>query len=252
MKEDNSKTNPDSHGGNTGEGHTIGREDVGKMLQSWTRLMAIMGSAVCHDMNNPLQGVLGFVDLLLQTENDSKRNEDLAYVFECSLQCREFSDDLGRLVQRYPIVHSEFDVEAFWEGVLSHCSSTWAEKKLCFETSVNVVSPPSEIEPHYFLLILFGVVGNACEKAFAGDSIKVSLVVGGSDRIRLKVGLHPHQPTTNSATSRGETPNHSGFVSNHLLWLAGRAARLEGGRLEGDFDSSARTVLVILPLLEDD
>lgn len=241
------------------------REDVGKMLESWKHIMAIMGSAVCHDLNNPLQGVLGFVDLLMQTEQDSRRMEDLDFILDCSIQCRDFANDLGKLVEKHPMIHAEFDVEGLWEEVLAYCRLNWSEKKLHFKTSLKVISPPSGMDPHYFLAILFGVVGNACERAMEGTTITISLTVGGEGRLRMEARIDPEVKVASGGgdsassfvsksvarpDSERRRRDHSGIAGDHLLWLAKRAARLQQGRLEGGFNTAKGAVLVELPVLD--
>lgn len=228
------------------------REDIGKILFAWRRLMGVFGAAVCHDLNNPLQGVVGFLDLLLQTEENPQRKADLDYVLDCGLQCRELADGLGRLVERYPPASTSFDVESYWEEVLSRCRKDWAEKELEFHPKLEVLSPPEEIDPYYFLTMVYGTLGEACLRAPMAGNVTIKLTLGGDERLRMVVDLEPPHlggvPLKDFETT-DKASNELGFDKGLGLWLARRAARLQGGRLEGDFraESGAQSVLILLP-----
>lgn len=238
-------------------------EDIGDILRAWQSILGILGSAVCHDLNNPLQGVIGFMDLLVHTEQDSKRKADLEYVLTYGNGCRKIADSVGKLVEKYPPVCSTFNAEGYWEEILALCQKRWAEKKLRFETSVSVKAPPVEIDPYYFIVILYGVLENCCMRSSPGSKVIISLTFGDPGRLRLKVKLNPADPEKVLSTEMGEkdmaalsaldNKSKIGADENHWLWLAGKAARIMQGRLESTLssDESSYSVLVDLPDKEE-
>lgn len=238
-------------------------EDIGDILRAWQSILGIFGSAVCHDLNNPLQGVIGFMDLLVHTEQDSRRKADLEYVLTYGNGCRKIADNVGKLVEKYPPVVSSFDAKGYWEAILALCQKRWVEKKLRFKTSISVKAQPVEIDPYYFIVILYGVLENSCMRAAAESRVIVSLTIGDPGRLRLKVKLNPAEPEKVLSTeirekdiaalSALDKKKKIGADENHWLWLAGKAARIMQGRLESTLtsDESSYSVLVDLPDKEE-
>lgn len=250
------ETKPQKHQYDEAEIEEPKREDIPQILYAWRRLMGVFGAAVCHDLNNPLQGVVGFLDLLLQTEENPQRKADLDYVLDCGLQCRGLADGLGKLVERYPPASTTFDVESYWEEVLTQCRRDWAEKELEFHPELELLSSPEGIDPYYFLTMLYGTLGEACLRSPLAGNVKVKLTLGGDERLRMVVEIEPPhtggRPPKDFETTN-EASNELGFDKGLGLWLARRAARLQGGRLEGDFrvEKGPQSVLILLPYQDD-
>jgi hypothetical protein len=243
-----------------GEGTAAEKTDYDSMVSAWKRVLGVLGAAVCHDLNNPLQGVVGFLDLVLHSEQDTDKRRDLDYVLECGLHCREIADELGRMVERFPPQYSDVDVRRVLEAVGRACGGEHAVSAPTLEMEVAEEVETVRTDDIYLYLIASGLISGAFRVAGPGGRVSVAVEPSTPEELTLRVSAERNDPVRSEGGAAtgdqqvADPPPARGLDLlryNVWFWLARRAARLLGGRLEGGFSSGSTEAGVHLPRTAD-
>ncbi len=182
--------------------------ELGRLLAVCRKVVAVAGAAVCHDVNNPLQGVVGFADLLLQDEGQPGRR-DLEMIFHSAREVQALLARLGDLAGEHPPEPVPVDTEGFCRAVLE----TWPVRE--YELAVEDAVAEVATDPVYFLLLLRGLTAPV-----------------GSGRLHLDARIQDGRLELRAEwVGEGLVANTGarGLDRGLDLWLGRRAARLLGG-----------------------
>jgi len=200
------------------------------------KVVGIMGAAVCHDMNNPLQGVVGFMDIILHTPESEIRRDDLEFVFQSGLECRKLSDNLGDIAERYPPLEGRHDLGVLlrgaWDVVMGDINPGP-------RFAVNIPDDLRMVpwDDVYLGVILVGVLS----EGIGAKNVTVRVAVLRGKVFRLDVDFSGMTPGQAAARP---------FPDGLDGWLGRRAARLLGGTWSSEFEGDAGVVTVELPWAE--
>lgn len=197
------------------------------------KVLGIMGAAVCHDLNNPLQGVVGFMDIILHAPTSEIRRDDLEFVLQSGLECRKLSDGLGEISEQYPPHAGRHDLDALLRGAWDVVVGDLAHKPrfaMSLPDELRMVSWDSV----YLGTILVGVLS----EAVGAKAVAVRAAILRGNVFRLDVDF--------SGLPKGRTGSKP-FSEGVDAWLGRRAARLLGGTWTSEFEGDAGVVTVELP-----
>ncbi len=238
------------------------REAQERLLQA-QKLAAIgqLGAGVAHEINNPLAGILGNVQLLLLK---GRRNGTLDEATLAALQkveaaakrCRDITGALLRFSQqRSAEVKGEVDLNAVVEDVLRLTREQSAGVQVAIETALDPACPRVRGDPGQLSQLLLHLVTNALT------------AVDGRPQPRVEIGIRKNgseATITVSDNGKGIDPEiqhriFEPFFTTKDVWtglglglsVAYRIAEDHGGRIEVESTpGEGATFRVVLPLAE--
>jgi signal transduction histidine kinase len=148
-------------------------------------------SSVSHELRTPLTAVTGYVELLLEDENDERSRRYLEIVERNALRLRELVDDLlfaarlqvGGLVEldRVPV-----DLVLLAEEAVETAAPTAASAGVDLRLRADPELPLLEGDPERLSRLLANLVSNAIKFTPAGGRVEVALARDG-DSVQLEV-----------------------------------------------------------------
>ncbi len=185
--------------------------DFQRCVSVWRRVVGVAGAAMCHDLNNPLQGVVGFADLLVQTATGDVK-DDLQLILDGGVACRTLADEFGSLAETYGPQPEDVSLRQIVGWVLF---SSIPEDR--WEVEIPEGLDVLRVDQVYLALILQGLCScppGTCRKA----SFEASK---GPDGVVLRCELEVIEPVADESGPKSID-----------YWLGRRAARLVGGSME--------------------
>ncbi len=188
--------------------------DFDRSLAVWRKVLGVAGAALCHDLNNPLQGVVGFADLLVQTVQNDDLRSDLQVILEGGLACRRLADGFGELAEEFGPEAEDVGLDDLSRKVLF---PTVPEDKwrLDIPERLRIV----HADPLYLALVLRGLCS-----------------MGGKETTEARLGAHVGEEAGEvwlscELVQTRVDPAGSG-PQDLEYWLGRRAARLLGGGMD--------------------
>lgn len=217
---------------------TADPEAVAEALFRFEQVIGLMGAAFAHELNNRLQGVIGFLDLLVRTEPNAERRRDLEYALNATLECRTFAKRTGDLSERYPPRLVELRLEPLLRSVFAACARVHeaAQVDLSVQVPAEIVCVRSE--PVLLVVGVYGLLDNAF-RAAAGNvgrkgriGVSCSVVEGGTWAVAVTDDGKGGQPEVLQRAGQPFVSDRQGPGMGVGLWLARRAAKILGGQME--------------------
>jgi signal transduction histidine kinase len=211
-----------------------------------------MGEAFAHELNNRLQGVVGFLDIIVRTEQDESRRKDLEFVLDSTLKCREFAVNVGDLSERHPARRVEIPVEPLIRSVAAFCAKQHGDVDA--EVMVEVAAKVEKVrtEPALVTVALYGLVDNAFRALPKKGEIKVSCVSTDEGEWTLSVADDGKGMAREMVDRAGQpfATNKEGPAVGVGLWFARRVSKILGGRMHvmSGGPGQGTTVTVSVPL----
>jgi len=148
-------------------------------------------ATMTHELRTPMNGVLGILELLHQTDLDAEQRELIDVIGGSAEALLKIIDDIldlskieaGKMeIERLPLAPLPLI-----EGVADTLAPHAHRKKLSFNTYVDPTVPPAIVgDPVRLRQILFNLIGNAIKFTEHG-SVSVQLTTEGPGQLRLNV-----------------------------------------------------------------
>ncbi len=156
------------------EGEVMGTIHIAKEITNEKRLqdkliqsekMAAMGqmaSGIAHEINNPLNSILGYATYLLETLNETSGKEELNRIARAAERCKETVKRFLDFARETPKRIESVDIKEVLENVLSMCHHTISSQKIKVIKEIGsglwIGADKGQIEEVFVNIIL-----NACD-----------------------------------------------------------------------------------------
>jgi two-component system sensor histidine kinase/response regulator len=148
-------------------------------------------ATMTHELRTPMNGVLGILELLHQTDLDAEQRELIDVIGGSAEALLKIIDDILDLSKieagKMEIEHVPMSPLPLIEGVADTLAPHAHRKKLSFNTYVDTSVPPAIMgDPVRLRQVLFNLIGNAIKFTERG-SVSVQLTTEGPGRLLLNV-----------------------------------------------------------------
>ena len=144
-----------------------------KLIQS--EKMAAMGqmaSGIAHEINNPLNSILGYATYLLETMDGSSGRDELNRIAKGAERCKGIVKRFLELARETPMEMKTIDLEKVVEDVLFMCNHALSSQGI--EVIKNVESDLwIDADKGHIEEVLINIVLNACDAMPAGGRLSI-------------------------------------------------------------------------------
>ncbi len=160
------------------------RAEAQELAESANHAKSMFLATVSHEIRSPMNGILGFLDLLNKTNLDDVQNEYITTAEKSARTLLRIIDDLldmARVESGYLDFRPEaVDLREFTEHVMAEAEQQVDAESLTLKTELDDALPEIVVtDPARLNQILTNILGNACK--FTGDGT-VTLAVDCLDR----------------------------------------------------------------------
>jgi signal transduction histidine kinase len=221
------------------------------LLQSKLAAIGQLGAGVAHEVNNPLAGILGYVQLLLRKRDATDPDHaSLKKIEEAAQRCKAVTTSLLRFSQRGLTGRAPIDPGVLAVEVLDLMAGGLVDAGLSVERHLAPDVGTITADAGQLALVLINLVGNARNATAPGGTLTVT-TQGGGDDVRILV----------ADTGHGIEPEHlerifDPFFTTKKNWtgvglglsVAYRIVSDHGGRIEVESTVGKGSVFtVVLP-----
>lgn len=244
------------------EKQNISQKNTEQKLQTLTQSIA---QALPHELRTPMNGILGYTELLLQDID----GYDKAEIHEMLEGIQISAKRLYRLVQNY-LLYAELEIaihqpqrldylrDLAMSGALSMISMSVGEKAKQTnreaDIKIDIENAFIKISEHHLYKIVEELVDNACKYSEPGMPIAVKGEVSGTASYTLSVtdrgrGMTREQVANHGAYIQFDRKLYEQQGSGLGIAIAKRLAELYGGKLTIEsIPNQETTVSVVLPI----
>ena len=151
-------------------------ESVEKRIER-TEKLAILGrlsSAVAHEINNPLTGVLAFSDVLLESLAGSEHEEDLRVIKAETLRCREIVRGMLDFARETTLERVPANLNRIFDEVLLILRNHVAFQNVVIERDFDPDLPVLSVDINQIKSVFSNLVVNAADAMPSGGTLTIT------------------------------------------------------------------------------
>jgi len=134
-----------------------------------------LAAGVAHEINNPLSGILAFVeDLLIDVDPDDPVRRDYEVILREALRCRQIVKDLLDYSRVQKPVRHPNDINLIVQRVLSIVSKQAAFRNIEFDVEPSSIARTANIDSSQMQQVILNLVMNAADAMNARGTIRIS------------------------------------------------------------------------------
>jgi len=167
----------------------------GQLIQS-EKLSAVgeFVAGVAHELNNPLAAVVGFAEMLKDSEADTKNRRYLDMIYKSAQRCQKIVQALLSFARRHQPERKPMSVNTMVEAVLEMLNYQLRTSNIEVVTQLSPSLPVVLADGHQIQQVLLNVINNArqaMENQQTGGRIKVITEVLGA---YVRIIIHDNGP----------------------------------------------------------
>ncbi|MEK7828903.1 MAG: ATP-binding protein, partial [Deltaproteobacteria bacterium] len=152
--------------------------------------MAAMGqiaAGIAHEINNPLNSIMGYASYLLETRDETPGKEELDKILKAAVRCKESVRKFLNLARDIPKKIESIDIKEVIENVLSMCHHNIFSQKI--KVIKEIIGPGLWVKADKIQIeeAVINIVLNACQAMKDGGelTIKAYEEEGGSVKVEI-------------------------------------------------------------------
>ena len=126
--------------------------------------MSVLGemiSGIAHELNNPLTGVMGYSELLLSYNLDSKIKNKLEKIHNESLRCRKIVQNLLTFARKHKPERNYIDINRLLKNSIDLKSYDLRVSGIHVNTEFDETLPKTMADPHQLQQVFLNIINNA-------------------------------------------------------------------------------------------
>jgi signal transduction histidine kinase len=236
------------------------KEALAELIQN-EKLSALseLISGIAHELNNPLTGIIGYTQLLLESTSDTTSRNKLEKVCNEGLRCKRIIENLLKFACHYKPKKSVIDINSVIQSAVNLKEQKVESDGIDLRTDFCDSSVRLLCDPHQLQQVIMNLIDNARQAIIAGgvgETIEVRTSKDGeNNRVWILViddgpGISPeHLPKVFDPFF---TTKETGQGTGLGLSVAYGIVQEHGGQISVESVSGKRTVFHIqLPLTEE-
>ena len=118
-------------------------------------------AGVAHELNNPLTTVMGFSELLKESDHDPKHLRHLEMIHKSALRCQKIVQNLLSFARRHPPECKLTSVNALVEGAVEFLQYQLRTSNIEVRLQLGPSLPETMIDPHQVQQVFLNIINNA-------------------------------------------------------------------------------------------
>ena len=151
------------------------KETQSKLVQA-EKMSALgqLAGGIAHEINNPLSGILGLAQLVLEkTEPGSQSERDLKEIEKEVFRCKKIITSLLSFARQRPSVLEPTDLNAAVEETLVLCARQLELRNIAVEKSLSAGIPPVKADFQQLMQVFLNLFNNAMDAMPDGGKLRV-------------------------------------------------------------------------------
>ncbi|HET7322205.1 MAG TPA: response regulator [Longimicrobiaceae bacterium] len=136
--------------------------------------LGLLVSGVAHDLNNPLGGISGYTQLLMETEDDPEKIEGLERILGEVQRCNRIVGELLSFARRHPVERTQMDVAEVLQNTVDLRARQMQRSGVRPRVQIEPDLPAVQGDPHQLQQVFMNILINA-EQALrhGGETLRV-------------------------------------------------------------------------------